>query len=193
MRWWRETSFSFSTWLQLLLNYVDIICPCLLSVVEHHFHEDPSDSFCLLAQCHAHSRHLQVLVKWVKNLNISLLAKWDMNFLSWMLLPAVTRFVCAWWNIVYEYRVIRVFKKMLLLDLMFLFFFYFIIFLLFKYSCLHFTPTIPHHPSHPCFPPLILPHFGFVHVSFIHVPAKLSPFPTHYPLLSLLWLLSVCS
>ena len=42
--------------------------------------------------------------------------------------------------------------------------------LLFEYSCLHFSPTTPTHSSHPHLLPLILPHFGFVHGSFIHVP-----------------------
>ena len=44
---------------------------------------------------------------------------------------------------------------------------FFTLFILFKYSCLHFSPTIPPpHPSHTHFPPLILPTFGSVHVSF---------------------------
>ena len=46
--------------------------------------------------------------------------------------------------------------------------------LLFKYSCLHFPPTTPPNPSHPRFPPLILPLCGFVPVSFIHVPENSS-------------------
>ena len=41
--------------------------------------------------------------------------------------------------------------------------------LLFKYSCLHFSPTAPPHPSHPHLPLWILVPFGFFHVSFIHV------------------------
>ena len=55
--------------------------------------------------------------------------------------------------------------------------------LLFKYSCLHFPSTTPPRPSHPHFLPLILPCFGFVHVSFIYVPENPSPFSSHYPLL----------
>ena len=45
------------------------------------------------------------------------------------------------------------------------------------------SPFSPHHspyPSHPHFPPLILTPFGFVHVSFIHVPWW--PFPLFPPL-----------
>ena len=34
----------------------------------------------------------------------------------------------------------------------------------------------PAHTSHPHLPPLIPPPFGFVHVSFIHVPENPSPF-----------------
>ena len=49
--------------------------------------------------------------------------------------------------------------------------------LLFKYSCLLSLPTTPHYPSHPHFPPLTLSPFGFVHVSFIHVPDNPSSFP----------------
>ena len=51
----------------------------------------------------------------------------------------------------------------------FVFVFVFIL-LLFKYSCLHFPLTTPHHRRHPHLPPLIPPHLGFVHVSFIVVP-----------------------
>ena len=51
--------------------------------------------------------------------------------------------------------------------------------LLFKYSCLHFLPTPLPHPTHAHLPPSILPTFGFVHVSFIHVPSQ--PFPFFSP------------
>ena len=47
--------------------------------------------------------------------------------------------------------------------------------LLCKYSCFHFPTITPPYPSHPHFPPLILPLFGFVHVSFIYVPENPSP------------------
>ena len=72
------------------------------------------------------------------------------------------------------------------------FYFYVCIYLwLFKYSCLHFHPTMP--CSHPSLPPTLEPTtFGFVCVSFIHVPWW--PFPD-FPTLSSpppLWLLSVC-
>ena len=52
-------------------------------------------------------------------------------------------------------------------------------FLKFKYSCVHFpTTTFPHPP--PIFSPT--PTFGFVHVSFIHVPWWLFPFfPPWWP------------
>ena len=74
------------------------------------------------------------------------------------------------------------FKSLLGICLFILFYFIFI-FLLFKYSCLHFPPTIPPHPSHLHLPPLILPApLGFVHVSFIDVPENPSPFSHHYPL-----------
>ena len=54
--------------------------------------------------------------------------------------------------------------------------------------------TTPLHPSHPHFPPSILPPpFGFVHVSFIHVPENPSLFSPCYPHPTHLWLLSVCS
>ena len=49
-------------------------------------------------------------------------------------------------------------------------FYFFHILLSFKYSCLRFPPTTLPYPNHPHFPPLLLPSFGFVHVSFIHVP-----------------------
>ena len=42
-------------------------------------------------------------------------------------------------------------------------------------------------------PPLILRPFGFVHVSFIHVPWQPLPFSPIIPLPTPLWLLSVCS
>ena len=47
-------------------------------------------------------------------------------------------------------------------------------------------PPLLCHPSHPHFPPLIPPPFGFVHVSFIHVSEDPSPsppaiFPSHLP------------
>ena len=50
-----------------------------------------------------------------------------------------------------------------------------------------FTPTTPHHPSHLYLLPLILSHFGFAHVYFIHVPWQPSPFflplsPPTFPL-----------
>ena len=49
--------------------------------------------------------------------------------------------------------------------------FFFLCFLwLFEYTCLHFLTTTLPNPSHPHLPPSILPCFGFVHVSFIHVP-----------------------
>ena len=51
--------------------------------------------------------------------------------------------------------------------------------MLFKYICLHFPRRLPP-PSHPYPLPLILPPFGFVHVSFIDVPVNPSPFPFHY-------------
>ena len=48
-----------------------------------------------------------------------------------------------------------------------------------------FTPTIPPHSSHPHLPPLLSPHLGFVHVSFIAVPENPSPFtPPLFPLTS---------
>ena len=53
--------------------------------------------------------------------------------------------------------------------------------MLFKYSCLQFPHHHSPHPSHPHFPPLILFLFGFVHVSFIHVPDNPSPFSPHHP------------
>ena len=58
-----------------------------------------------------------------------------------------------------------------------------------------FPPSLPTppQPSHPHFPPLILPLFGFAHGSFIHIPDNTSPFPAHYPLPLPLWLLSGCS
>ena len=43
-----------------------------------------------------------------------------------------------------------------------------------------FSPTSPY-PSHPHLPPSILPSFGFVQVSFIHVPDNTSPFPPIIP------------
>ena len=58
--------------------------------------------------------------------------------------------------------------------------------LLFKYSCLHVLPTPPPDPSHPHFSPLVLPPFGFVHVSFVHISENPSPFPliiSSHPLL----------
>ena len=84
--------------------------------------------------------------------------------------------------------------------LFFTFFFFFFTFffnlnyfflLLFKYSCLHFLPTtLPHHLH---LPPSILPPFGFVYGSFIHVPWWPFPFfPLHTPLSPPLWLLSTC-
>ena len=64
---------------------------------------------------------------------------------------------------------------------------YFFLLLLVKYSCLHF-PTMTFLCSTYChLPPLILPTFGFVHRSFIHVPWR--PFP-FFPPLSLSPLLS---
>ena len=56
---------------------------------------------------------------------------------------------------------------------------------------LHFPPTIPPNPSHPNFPPLILPLFVFVHVSFVDAPENSSFFSPHYPLLCPFYLLSV--
>ena len=65
--------------------------------------------------------------------------------------------------------------------------------LLFNYSCLYFPTTPLPHPSHTQFPPLILPHFVFVHVSVLDVPENTSHFPHHDLLPPPLWLLSVCS
>ena len=69
--------------------------------------------------------------------------------------------------------------------------------LLFKYSCLHF----PHHHflNHPHLPPSVLPSFGFVHESFIHVPwwpflpllPLLSPPPPPSPLVTVSLLISM--
>ena len=73
------------------------------------------------------------------------------------------------------------------------FIYFFPHFLSFKYSCLHFPPTTPPNPSHPYFPPLILPPFDFVHVSFIHVPENPFPFPPITPFHHPNWSLSVCS
>ena len=56
-------------------------------------------------------------------------------------------------------------------------FFFCIFLLLFEYSCLHFPPTTPPHLSHPHFLPLILPPFGFVHVSLYMFLKMLLPFP----------------
>ena len=42
--------------------------------------------------------------------------------------------------------------------------------LLLKYNCLHFPATTFPHPTHLHLPPSILPHFGFVHGSFMHIP-----------------------
>ena len=53
--------------------------------------------------------------------------------------------------------------------------------LLFKYSCLHFPSNTSSQPRHLHFPPLVLPPFHLVHVSFIHVPGNPSPFSPHYP------------
>ena len=70
-------------------------------------------------------------------------------------------------------------KTVLFIAVSWPFIFYNFFLLLFKYSCLHFLPTTPpRHPSHPHFPPWILPLFGFVHVSFIDVPEKPSSFPS---------------
>ena len=64
----------------------------------------------------------------------------------------------------------------LLFPIYYLYLFSFFTFLLlFKYSVLHFPPTPPK-PSHPHVPPLILPPFGFVPVSFIDVPENPPPF-----------------
>ena len=54
-------------------------------------------------------------------------------------------------------------------------------------------PTTPHHPSHPYLLPLLLPLFGFAHVSFIVVPENSLPPSSRYPLPSSLRLLSTCS
>ena len=54
-------------------------------------------------------------------------------------------------------------------------------------------PPLPAKPSHPHHSPLIPAPLDFVHVSFIVVPENPSLFSPHYPLLSPLWLLSVCS
>ena len=55
----------------------------------------------------------------------------------------------------------------------------------------------PYSPSTPSQPSPLSPFdptaFGFVHVSFIHVPENPSPFSLHYPLPPPLWSLSVCS
>ena len=66
--------------------------------------------------------------------------------------------------------------------------------LFFKYSCLHFLPTTLPCPTDPYLPPSVLPHFGFVHESFIHVPWWPFPFfPPLSPFSPPLWSLSVCS
>ena len=68
---------------------------------------------------------------------------------------------------------------------------------MFKYSCLYFPPNscLYPHPSHPHYPPLILHLFGFVHVSFIHVPwqpLSLSPSLSTCPLVTVsLFLISM--
>ena len=71
--------------------------------------------------------------------------------------------------------------------LIFCFFKYFL--LLFKYSCLHLPPTTPPNPSRLHLPPWILPRFGFVRVSFIHVPWQSFPLSLFEPLPPPLWLL----
>ena len=53
--------------------------------------------------------------------------------------------------------------------------------LLFFYCCsstvVSISPTTtPPHPTHPHLPPVILPHFGFVHVSFLYIPWWPCPF-----------------
>ena len=58
------------------------------------------------------------------------------------------------------------------------------------------SPFFPHHspPPHPSPPPTLKPNpFGFVHVSFIHVPWWSFPYFPHYPSPPPRWLLSVCS
>ena len=72
-------------------------------------------------------------------------------------------------------------------------FFLYLFLLLFKYSYLHFSSSTPHCLIHPHLPPSILTPFGFVHMSFIHVPWRPFPFSPHYPLPPPLWLLSDCS
>ena len=48
-----------------------------------------------------------------------------------------------------------------------------------------YPPPLPSNPSHPHLPPLLPPHLGFVHVSFIIILEKLSPFspiiPSSFP------------
>ena len=51
----------------------------------------------------------------------------------------------------------------------------------FKYSCPHFPTTAFPYPTNSHLPPSVLPPFGFVHGSFIHVPWWFFPF---FPLLS---------
>lgn len=53
----------------------------------------------------------------------------------------------------------------ILVKIIYLSFFPHIFLLLFKYGYFYYPPTAPH-LSHPDLPPLILPPFGFVHVSF---------------------------
>ena len=50
------------------------------------------------------------------------------------------------------------------------FLFIYLFILLNKYSCLHSPPPTLPCPTHPHLSPSILSLFGFVHVSFIHVP-----------------------
>ena len=91
-------------------------------------------------------------------------------------------------NKTFIFKLIDVGNKDFSIDKSWYFFFnYFIIIiiiiivLLFKYSCLHFLPTTPPHPSHPHLPPSILAPFGFVYVSFIYVPDNPSPFSCIIP------------
>ena len=102
-------------------------------------------------------------------------------------------------NKTFIFKLIDVGNKDFSIDKSWYFFFnYFIIIiiiiivLLFKYSCLHFLPTTPPHPSHPHLPPSILAPFGFVHVSFIYALDGPTPISSYYPPPSL-WLLSVYS
>ena len=61
--------------------------------------------------------------------------------------------------------------------------FFFFLSLLFKYSCLYFPPTTTPHPSHPHFPPLILPPLALsmcpLYMFLITFPPFLPIIPSH--------------